>query len=83
MYTHPGTCVTHHVSHICITPQLGVKAAPYRKDFLILLAGKEEGYEESVVVEDIVQFTHSLTPLVDILNQFYVSHNLELPPVTQ
>ncbi|CAB3978697.1 pleckstrin homology domain-containing family A member 8-like [Paramuricea clavata] len=57
---------------------MAVKAVPYWKDFVKALGSTDSGVApESDVLHDIKEFTDTLSPLIDRINEFYALNNLD------
>ena len=57
---------------------MAVKAVPYWKDFVKALGSTDSGVApEPDVLHDIKDFTDTLTPLIDRINEFYAINNLD------
>ena len=57
---------------------MAVKAVPYWKDFVKALGSTDSGVApETDVLHDIQEFTDTLTPIIDKINQFYAENKLD------
>ena len=58
--------------------KMAVKAVPYWKDFVQALGSTDTGVApEPDVLHDIKEFTDTLTPIIDKINQFYAENKLD------
>ncbi|CAI8021093.1 Pleckstrin homology domain-containing family A member 8 [Geodia barretti] len=60
---------------------MAVRAVPYHKDFLVLLGSDGTADGNAAVTVHMADFARSLGEINSIINLFYQSHELDIPPV--
>ena len=61
--------------------QMAVRAVPYHKDFLVLLGSDGTADGNAAVTVHMADFARSVGEINSIINLFYQSHELDIPPV--